>query len=190
MLMNLGERIKNQGIGIYYGETAECLLRWEDTLFGIEDGKLLAFCHPRNNISRWSLRYWRLPSEFKKVLTDPNNSKLLRRNKPLFFLHYSIDKKRVIKGCKNRKPPIDYQVIDSKNLESAIYSNFLGETLYVGDKILMQETVAELKGGFHEALGIASNLVKSNIAESRIARYNELIICDTIHAPRYVYHER
>jgi|TARA_B100002003_G_scaffold251033_1_gene292718 hypothetical protein len=92
MTKNLGEMIRDNGFGVYCGGIDEDAMP-DDTLFGFENVDLLRLCHPSNNMARKGLQYLNLPSDFKKTIKNPNDSLFFKNGAPLFFLHYTVNKK-------------------------------------------------------------------------------------------------
>lgn len=182
----LGTRIRNECAGIHYDSITEHCMP-EEILFGVKDQRVLDLCCPTRHFTKWSSRYWTLPSEIRAMISDLNTSTLMKSRDILFFFHYPVDRKRVLKMSKDEDSPIDLFVLkDSERPVSALYGNFLGESLYLGAQPLMQEMADGLKQGFGRALEILPKLSREDMVRSQIGRYSGIRVFDMLKEPKDV----
>lgn len=169
---NLGTRIRKEAAGVYIGGAAE-QVRKSTKAFGFTDNMIMHACSPRSNISTW--QYLWLPSEVKRIIKTPDKS--IMKGRDLVFFHYKLNSERV-------KETIDItKEQDFFANGSCIYSNFLGETIYVGSPELMQQTVDELKEG--NFLEIANGLVGEVLAKHTTDYYVNVHVFDSVSKPKY-----
>jgi hypothetical protein len=190
MATSLGARLKKEGAGVYYGSVADMCMNPRDQMFGTKNDQMVYAAIPRNHLSFRQLRK-QVPEELLHALYDPDNRKnriRIEGGTVLFFLHYAIDQKKIARTCEQKGVLVDPRIFRNDGAAvSGIYTNLMGEAMFLGNRDLMQEVTTYLKGGFDPAFAFVADLVGKSLARTRALHVQELMVVDLLSEPHNVH---
>lgn len=187
-ISDLAERVKNECAGVYYGGSQAGVPTVD--LFGIPSDFPLYGCIPRENISVVSPSYWRISPHLRtRIFSGEGESCYKSIERGIYFIHYPLNKKRFTKRLERQNFDITGDLpsfISPESVTSCIYSNFIGEVIYVGQRSLLQQVIDIMKDGERETKSLLTALTGRN--QERFDKYNLLFINDTLSKPSLVCH--
>ncbi len=192
--MDLVQRLKAECAGVYYADHLPEATEWGSNV------PLLGKCKPSENIPFWSSRYRHMLSSLRREVF--HDEAVPRRMDSLYFLHYEIDKDRVMRQVRALSRRIQSNAfLDHINTSSsffqhddlsAIYTNHLGEGMYVGPGPVLQDVMNAMKQGFKEAAELLTAITecdwqfKNGDDVTGRPQISVIELFDQREAPRYV----
>ena len=195
MATDLGKRLLAEGAGVYYDGPDRGMR--DASLFGLKNQTIVDLCSPRVNIPKTSLRYFMLPKELRNAVFHPDTKgQEMMKGIELMFFQYRLDMKQYFHTTSRSPVHVNtlseefMRIFGNEQKVSSIYTNFMGEAIYVGNETLMQEVTDYLKGGFPNFLELAKQLVPERLAQYEFNHNNKLHVFDSLTKPKYVCNKK
>lgn len=178
-IQNLAEKVRTEATVLFYGGAMEdSCASWGDEICS-------AKCDPSINFTTFSLGYWKIPKDMRPLVSDISHLADYNRYEDRIFFHYVLNKSKIAKDSNKHLVPAIGKLFDENFGEaSCIYTNFGGETEFVGKINLMQAVMDCLKSGPNEAQQFLVNLIGRNNIETTKKTH----IYDLVKEPKEVHY--